>query len=141
MARAPFPSLAWQVAGEQAQAAGLRDASVVTTLDASLQTRLEPLAAKLADAEGQGASAAVLVIEVEDPRGAGGGRLGRAGPHRRLARHDAGPALAGLGPEAVHLRHGLRGGTGRAGHRACATRRSATPATSPRTSTAPSTTR
>ncbi|MBI5942131.1 MAG: transglycosylase domain-containing protein, partial [Caulobacterales bacterium] len=44
-ARARFPALAWHAAGELARAAPLSQATVVSTLDATRQARLEPLAA------------------------------------------------------------------------------------------------
>lgn len=63
--RAPFPALAWHVAGELARAAPDHEASVVSTIDAGLQTRLEPLAAQVARAQGPEATAAILVVEIE----------------------------------------------------------------------------
>ncbi len=63
--RSPFPVLAWQAAGAAARAAPVDQASVVTTLDADLQRRLEQLAAKAAQAQGPGAEAAILVVEVK----------------------------------------------------------------------------
>jgi penicillin-binding protein 1C len=63
--RSGFPSLAWQVAGQLASAAPADQASVVTTLDADLQQRLEPLAAAVAKAQGPDAEAAILVVEVK----------------------------------------------------------------------------
>jgi len=45
--RSAFPALAWHAAGELARAAPLRQASVVTTLDAGLQARPEPTAAAI----------------------------------------------------------------------------------------------
>ena len=62
--RQPFPSLAWHAAGELARAAPATQASVVTTLDADLQRRLEPLAASVARQQGRGAEVAILVLEV-----------------------------------------------------------------------------
>ncbi len=44
-AREKFPALAWHAAGELARAAPATQASVVSTLDAGLQSRLEPLRA------------------------------------------------------------------------------------------------
>ena len=61
--RAPFPALAWHATGELAHAAGSSQASVVSTLDAGLQARLEPLAASVARAQGPGDTAAILVVE------------------------------------------------------------------------------
>ncbi len=63
--RQPFPAVAWQVAGQLARLAPTREASVATPLDAALQTRLEALAAAVADGQGPGTSAAVLVVETE----------------------------------------------------------------------------
>ena len=64
--RAPFPALAWHVAGELARAAPAGQASVVSTLDADLQARLEPMAAAVANAQGPDATAAVLVVEIRN---------------------------------------------------------------------------
>jgi penicillin-binding protein 1C len=64
-ARAPFPALAWHVAGELARAAPKSQASVETTLDARLQSRLEPLAAAAARAQGPDATAAIVVVEIK----------------------------------------------------------------------------
>jgi penicillin-binding protein 1C len=63
--RAAFPSLAWHAAGELARAAPAGQATVVSTLDAALQTRLEPLAAAYARDQGAEATAAILVVEIE----------------------------------------------------------------------------
>ena len=62
--RAPFPALAWHVAGELAGSAPHSQASIVSTLDADLQRRLEPLAARVARAQGPGDTAAILVIDI-----------------------------------------------------------------------------
>ena len=63
--RQPFRSLAWHAAGELARAAPFGEATVVSTLDADLQRRLEPLAAATAAAQGADAEAAILVIEAK----------------------------------------------------------------------------
>ncbi|HMO42635.1 MAG TPA: penicillin-binding protein 1C, partial [Phenylobacterium sp.] len=63
--RAPFPALAWHAAGELARQAREDQASVVSTLDAGLQARLEPLVARAAQAQGVQASAAVMVVELD----------------------------------------------------------------------------
>ena len=63
--RTPFPALAWQVTGELARTAPAAQASVVSTLDAGLQKRLEALAARAADAQGPEATAAILVVEIK----------------------------------------------------------------------------
>ena len=62
--RSPFPALAWHVAGEAARRAPADQASVVTTIDAGLQGRLETLAAQVARAQGAATTAAVLVVEL-----------------------------------------------------------------------------
>lgn len=63
--RAPFPALAWHASGELARAAPKDQATVVSTLDATLQARLEPLAAAYARDQGADATAAILVVEIE----------------------------------------------------------------------------
>ncbi|HEX2559080.1 penicillin-binding protein 1C, partial [Phenylobacterium sp.] len=63
--RAPFPALAWHAAGELARAADRGEASVVSTIDAALQARLEPLAAAAARAQGPETTVAILVVEVK----------------------------------------------------------------------------
>ncbi|MDP3385243.1 MAG: transglycosylase domain-containing protein, partial [Phenylobacterium sp.] len=63
--RAPFPALAWHAAGELARGARADEASVISTLDAGLQSRLEPLVARAARAQGAEATAAVLVVELD----------------------------------------------------------------------------
>jgi penicillin-binding protein 1C len=63
--RAPFPSRAWHVAGQLARGAPLDAATVDSTLDAGLQSRLEPLAASYARSQGPEATAAILVVEIE----------------------------------------------------------------------------
>lgn len=63
--RTAFPALAWHVAGELARAAPADQASVVTTLDASLQARLEPLARAAAEAQGPDVTAAILVVDLD----------------------------------------------------------------------------
>ncbi|ENZ82379.1 MAG: penicillin-binding protein 1C [Caulobacter sp.] len=63
--RAPFPSLAWHVAGELARAAPPGQASVVSTIDADLQAKLEPMVAAVAASQGPDATAAVLVVEIK----------------------------------------------------------------------------
>jgi penicillin-binding protein 1C len=63
--RAPFLALAWHAAGELARNAPQGQASVVSTLDADLQSRLEPMVAAVAGAQGPDATAAVLVVEIK----------------------------------------------------------------------------
>lgn len=63
--RAPFPSLAWHAAGELARAAPHSQATVVSTLDAALQGKLEPLAAAYAREQGANATAAILVVDID----------------------------------------------------------------------------
>jgi penicillin-binding protein 1C len=62
--RSAFPALAWHAAGEIARHAPADQASVVTTLDAPLQARVEALAAQTARAQGAAATAAILVVEI-----------------------------------------------------------------------------
>jgi len=64
-ARAPFPARAWHAAGELARKAPASQATVVSTLDAGLQARLEPIAAAYARSQGLDATAAILVVEIE----------------------------------------------------------------------------
>ncbi|HWF76049.1 MAG TPA: penicillin-binding protein 1C [Caulobacteraceae bacterium] len=75
--RQGFPGLAWHAAGELARAAPATQATVVTTLDADLQRRLEPLAA--ATAKGQGADAEVAILVVEAKSRAVRAAVGSAG--------------------------------------------------------------
>jgi penicillin-binding protein 1C len=62
--RAPFPALAWHAAGELAARAPKDQASVVTTIDAPLQARLEQLAAQAVKAQGPQTTCAILVVEI-----------------------------------------------------------------------------
>src|SRR5690606_13342321 len=78
--RSAFPSLAWHAAGALAKAAPRSQASVSTTLDAGLQSRLEPLAAEAARAQGPDATAAILVVEIQGR--AVRGAVGSAGLQR-----------------------------------------------------------
>jgi len=64
--RAAFPALAWQVGGELARTASVDEASVVTTLDASLQRRLEALVRTTALGQGDAAQAALIVVEIKN---------------------------------------------------------------------------
>lgn len=63
--RTPFPALAWHAAGELARKAPPGQATVVSTLDADLQGKLEPMAAAVANAQGVDATAAILVVEIK----------------------------------------------------------------------------
>ncbi len=63
--RAPFPAVAWHAAGDLARKAPKSQATVVSTLDASLQQRLEPIAASYARTQGLEATAAILVVEIK----------------------------------------------------------------------------
>ncbi len=62
--RTAFPANAWGAAGELAAAAPSRQPTVVSTLDAGLQRRLEAMARETAVAQGPDSSCAVLVVEV-----------------------------------------------------------------------------
>jgi len=64
--RSGFPALAWQLAGALARKAPLAQASVLTTIDATLQQRLEALATQTAATQGTGADAAILVVRIRD---------------------------------------------------------------------------
>jgi penicillin-binding protein 1C len=64
--RAPFPTLAWHLAGELAATAPPDQPSVVSTIDADLQTRLEPMAAAVAASQGPDVTAAILVVEIKN---------------------------------------------------------------------------
>ncbi len=63
--RSPFPALAWHAAGQAAAAAPKSQATVVTTLDAGLQQRLEHLVAEAAAGQGAQTTAALLVVQVD----------------------------------------------------------------------------
>ena len=63
--RARFPALAWHAAGELARAAPLSTATITSTIDARLQAKLEPLAAAAAKAQGDGTTAAILVVQID----------------------------------------------------------------------------
>ncbi|KQZ02816.1 penicillin-binding protein 1C [Caulobacter sp. Root1455] len=64
--RGAFPVLAWHAAGELALAAPAGQPSVVSTIDADLQTRLEPMAAAVAASQGPDVTAAILVVRIKD---------------------------------------------------------------------------
>jgi len=63
--RSAFPAGAWHIAGELARGAPTAEATVHSTLDAGLQSRLEPLAASYARSQGPEATAAILLVEIE----------------------------------------------------------------------------
>lgn len=63
--RLVFPALAWHTAGRLAHNVKGLQATVVTTLDASLQRRLEAMAAVTAKAQGPDTSVAILVIDIK----------------------------------------------------------------------------
>ncbi|MEO8113533.1 MAG: transglycosylase domain-containing protein, partial [Phenylobacterium sp.] len=63
--RSLFPALAWHATGELARAAPATTATVVSTLDARLQGRLEPLARAAALAQGPDSTAAILVVQID----------------------------------------------------------------------------
>ena len=64
--RVGFPALAWHLAGALARSAPLAQASVLTTIDAPLQRRLEALAIQTATRQGPGADAAIIVVQIKD---------------------------------------------------------------------------
>lgn len=64
-ARAAFPRLAWHAAGRLAAAAPLKQATVHTTLDAGLQSRLEDFARDAARAQGPESTVAIVVVDLK----------------------------------------------------------------------------
>ena len=61
--RAVFPERAWAAAGELARAASSSQPTVVSTIDAPLQARLEALAAQTGVGQGEQSSAAIVVVQ------------------------------------------------------------------------------
>lgn len=61
--RVVFPERAWAASGELAQRASPSQPTVISTLDARLQARLESLAAQTAATQGTQSSAAIIVVE------------------------------------------------------------------------------
>ena len=61
--RAAFPERAWSAAAELARAASPSQPTVVSTIDAPLQARLEALAAQTGLGQGEQSSAAIVVVE------------------------------------------------------------------------------
>jgi penicillin-binding protein 1C len=62
--RSAFPAMAWHAAGQLARAAPRDQASVVSTLDGQLQSRIEPVIARAAAAQGREAQVAAIVVQV-----------------------------------------------------------------------------
>jgi penicillin-binding protein 1C len=62
--RQAFPSLAWHLAGQLAAHAPRGQASVVSTLDGQLQSRIEPIVARAAAAQGREAQVAAIVVQI-----------------------------------------------------------------------------
>ncbi len=80
--RSRFPTLAWHAAGQAAAAAPKSQATIVTTLDAGLQERLERAVRETAAAQGPETTAAVLVVEIRGRAvraAVGSGGLDRSG--------------------------------------------------------------
>jgi penicillin-binding protein 1C len=95
--RSPFPALAWHAAGQLAQGAAESQASVVTTLDADLQSRLEPLAARTAREQGAEGVVAILVVDIKTRAvraAVGSGGLDRPGGWIDLTRALRSPGSA-----------------------------------------------
>ncbi len=95
--RAKFPAFAWHAAGELARAAPHDQASVISTLDAGLQARLEPLAAAAARSQGPEATAAILVVEIKGRAvraAVGSGGLARPGGWIDMTRAIRSPGSA-----------------------------------------------
>lgn len=65
VARNVFPAIAWHAAGRLARTAKGLQATVVTTLDANLQKRLESMAAQTAKQQGPNSSVAILVVDIK----------------------------------------------------------------------------
>ena len=63
--RVAFPEHAWAAAGELAGAAPVSQPTVISTLDAPLQARLEALAAVTGVGQGQESSAGIVVIDTK----------------------------------------------------------------------------
>ncbi|CAN5333622.1 penicillin-binding protein 1C [soil metagenome] len=63
--RGAFPTLAWHLAGDLAASTPASQPSVVSTIDADLQARLEPMAATVAASQGPDVTAAILVVEIK----------------------------------------------------------------------------
>ncbi|OYW79741.1 MAG: hypothetical protein B7Z26_07570 [Asticcacaulis sp. 32-58-5] len=80
--RAAFPALAWHAAGRLARQVRGLDATVITTIDAPLQARLEDLARHTSISQGLNSSAAIMVIDIKTRAvraSVGSGGLDRAG--------------------------------------------------------------
>ena len=95
--RSPFPALAWHAGGELARAAPASQASVISTLDADLQRRLEPLAARTARDQGAEGSVAILVVDLKGRAvraAVGSGGLDRPGGWIDLTRALRSPGSA-----------------------------------------------
>jgi penicillin-binding protein 1C len=92
-----FPALAWHTAGRLARNVKGLQATVVTTIDANLQTRLEAMAATTAKEQGPNSSVAILVIDIKT-RGVrasvGGGGLDRPGGWMDMTRAIRSPGSA-----------------------------------------------
>ena len=63
--RLVFPAIAWHTAGRLAGAVHGLQATVVTTIDANLQNRLESMAAATARSQGPNSSVAILVVDIK----------------------------------------------------------------------------
>ncbi|ESQ85707.1 hypothetical protein AEAC466_00620 [Asticcacaulis sp. AC466] len=92
-----FPTLAWHTAGRLARSARGLQATVVTTIDANLQTRLEAMAAATAKQQGPNSSVAIIVVDIKT-RGVrasvGGGGLDRPGGWVDMSRALRSPGSA-----------------------------------------------
>ncbi len=63
--RLVFPAIAWHTAGRLARNVTGLQATVVTTIDAGLQSRLESMAAVTAKSQGPNTSVAILVVDIK----------------------------------------------------------------------------
>jgi len=95
--RFAFPALAWHTAGRLARQVRGLQATVVTTIDANLQARLEAMAAQTAKAQGPNSSVAIIVVDIRT-RGVrasvGGGGLDRPGGWMDMTRAIRSPGSA-----------------------------------------------
>ncbi|MFT4074707.1 MAG: penicillin-binding protein 1C [Asticcacaulis sp.] len=95
--RFAFPTLAWHTAGRLARGVKGLQATVVTTIDANLQTRLEAMAAATAKDQGPNSSVAIIVVDIKT-RGVrasvGGGGLDRPGGWMDMTRAIRSPGSA-----------------------------------------------
>ncbi len=95
--RFAFPTLAWHTAGRLARSVRGLQATVISSIDANLQARLEQMAATTAKTQGPNTSVAIMVIDIKT-RGVlasvGGGGLDRPGGWMDMTRALRSPGSA-----------------------------------------------